>query len=317
MTDRTPPEANASGPTPFDAIPRRAPSAWTRLSYSQERLWFLDQLDPGNPAYHRPWAVRLQGALDAAALEGCLNEIIRRHEILRTNYTAVDGIPMQSVRAHAPRALPIVDLTQALPAEREARARDRIAAEALRPFDLGHDDLTRPLLLKLGDEDHVLLFLTHHIAFDGWSEGVLLRELAALYPARIAGRPSPLPEPQVQYADFAAWQRTRQADGQIGPHLRYWKQVFAAPPPRLQLPTDPRHHAASGWEAGRLSVGLGTELTLAARGLARQENATLFMALLAAFLVLLHRQTGHGPGRRLSHRWSGPARAGSKCRGLR
>lgn len=282
----------ANGRPPTSLASRRKPAAWRRLSYAQERLWFLEQLEPENPAYQRPWALRLRGGLQPEALQWCLNEIVRRHEILRTNYTAVDGLPVQMVRPAGEVELPVLDL-QGLPAEaREAEARRRIVEVGRRPLDLAHDAIVRPELIRLAADDHVLFLRTHHIAFDGWSEGVLLRELSELYPARLAGRPSPLPEPELQYADFAAWQHSPEAEAEIRPHLSYWKELFTALPARVVLPVTPPPSQLEHWEAGREAIELEPGLPDSIRALAREENATAFMVFFAAFLVLLHRLTG-------------------------
>ena len=233
-------------PTP----PRRNPAAWARLSYAQERLWFLEQLEPENPAYQRPWALRLRGTAEPQALEWCLNEIIRRHEILRTNYTSADGLPVQTAHPAAWSPLPVLDLLGLAPegARRTPASGSRRRTAAARP---GHDEITQPELMRLAPDDHVLFFRTHHIAFDGWSEGVLLRELAELYPAWLSGHPATLAEPELQYADFAAWQRSPEAEAESVLTSATGRRCSPRCPPTLLLPTTPGTTAASGWEAGR------------------------------------------------------------------
>ena len=176
------------------------------LSFAQERLWFLAQLEPDSSAYHIPAAFRLTGALNVTALERSLNEIVRRHEALRTTLASVDGIPVQIIAENRTVPLPALDLSASPEAEREAAVR-HLNAEAQRPFNLAHDLPLRATLLRLGEQEHVLLLVMHHITSDAWSLGVFLRELAVLYGTFSAGEPSPLPELSVQYADYAVWQR--------------------------------------------------------------------------------------------------------------
>ncbi|MFP2913665.1 condensation domain-containing protein, partial [Pyxidicoccus sp. 3LFB2] len=183
-------------------VPREGPLP---VSFAQQRLWLIDQLQPGSPAYNIPTALRVAGTLDVAALESSLRALIERHESLRTTFVVHEGEPTQVIHPAANFALPLVDL-RALPAdEREARARHLVTEEALRPFSLVTGPLIRASLLRLEPTSHVLLVTVHHIVSDAWSSGVLVRELAALYEAFLQGRPSPLPELPVQYADYAAW----------------------------------------------------------------------------------------------------------------
>jgi len=273
----------------FAREPKGAPPGSIPLSYAQERLWFLDQLEPGNTAFNLPRAVRLRGHVDREALAWALNEIVRRHEILRTCYTVNDGTPAQTVLPHEPTPLPLIRIGGSSAQERDELAGQWIAAEARKPLDLVHAAPARPVLLALGEEEHILLFLTHHIAFDGWSEGVLLRELSELYPARVAGHPSPLTEPELQYAEFALWQRSHLREQELEPQLSYWKRVLADLPPRLALPSDPRLLPVVGRGAGRESIAIDAKLLNDLRHVVRQENATPFMGLFAAFIVLLHR----------------------------
>ena len=209
------------------AAPRIRPAARDGdppLSFAQQRLWFLDQMEPGSPAYNIHRAIRLTGRLEVGALERALNEIARRHESLRATFTVRDGRPLQVIAPPVPLPLPVTDL-RALPGdEAEAEARRLAEAEAHRPFDLAQGPLLRADLLRLGDGEHLLLLTMHHIVSDGWSMGVLLRELAALYSAFLAGRPSPLADLPIQYADFAAWQREWLQGEALEPQLAYWRQ---------------------------------------------------------------------------------------------
>jgi hypothetical protein len=260
-------------------------------SFAQARLWFLDQWEPGSPAYNIAAAVRLAGPLFAPALARALNEIVRRHEALRTRFAAVDGQPVQVIAPRLEVPLPVVDLGALPESEREPEARRRAREEALRPFDLAHGPLLRASLLRLGDREHVVLLTMHHIVADGWSMGVLVRELRELYEAFRRGLPSPLPELSIQYADYAAWQR-RWLRGQVlRDQLAYWRGQLAGVPP-LELPTDRPRPAAPSRRGGERRAVLPAALAGRVRALALQEGATPFVVLLAAFQALLHRYSG-------------------------
>ncbi|WP_437630406.1 non-ribosomal peptide synthase/polyketide synthase [Sorangium sp. So ce854] len=262
------------------------------LSFGQQRLWFLDRLEPGSPFYNIPAAVRVRGALDAAALEQSLRAIAARHEALRTAIVAVRGQPHQVVAPAPELALPLVDLAALGEAEREQRVARRAADEAQRPFDLARGPLWRAVLLRLGHEEHVLLLTMHHIVSDGWSVGVLLRELSALYTAIRRGAPSSLPELPVQYGDFAVWQR-RWLDGDAREQqLAYWKRQLAGAPPCLDLPTDRPRPPIQRFRGATLTFQLPRALAEAIERLSRRAGATPFMTLLAAFQVLLGRHAG-------------------------
>ncbi|MFL6192597.1 MAG: amino acid adenylation domain-containing protein, partial [Thermoanaerobaculia bacterium] len=262
------------------------------LSFAQQRLWFIDQLEPGSPLYNVPAALRVEGPLNGAVLALCLGEIVRRHEALRTVFAAVKGSPAQVIRPAAPFLLPIVDLAGLPAREREATALALAEDEAVRPFDLSRDPLLRCVLLRLGEGDHVAALTLHHIASDGWSRGVLVREVAALYAAFAEGRPSPLPEPQVQYADFAVWQRSW-LQGEVLEHgISFWRRPLADLPPLLELPTDRPRPAVRSDRGAIRPLSLPAGLTRRAEALARREGVTLFMLLLAAFQALLARYSG-------------------------
>ncbi|HEY7768546.1 amino acid adenylation domain-containing protein, partial [Longimicrobium sp.] len=262
------------------------------LSFAQERLWFIDRLEPGSATYHVPVAWRLGGALDEAALERSLGEIVRRHEVLRTVFAEVDGLPVQVIAPFRAFALPVEDLSALGEADREAAVARRAGEEAARPFDLAAGPLFRATLLRLGDEDHVLLVSMHHIVSDGWSMGVLVRELSALYAAYRDGRESPLPELAVQYADYAVWQRQQLAGAVLDRQLAYWKEHLAGAPGLLELPTDHPRPAVQTFRGATVPVELSPELLERVRALGRGEGATLYMTLLAAFQVLLGRYAG-------------------------
>ncbi|HZO15352.1 MAG TPA: amino acid adenylation domain-containing protein, partial [Polyangiaceae bacterium] len=265
-------------------IPRWDRQGELPLSFGQERLWFLSELEPESAAYNMPGAVRLSGALDVGALERSLTEILRRHEVLRTSFEAVAG--RARVVVHDPMAfeLPVVDAS-------EQRVAELAIEEARRPFDLGRAPLVRAKLLRLADDEHVLLFTMHHIASDGWSMGVLVREVAALYHAFVSGEASPLDELAIQYVDYASWQRSWLSGEVLQEQLGYWRGALGGAPP-LELPTDRPRPPQKSYQGSQLAVALGSELTQELRELARQESATLFMTLLAGWQLLLSRYAG-------------------------
>ncbi|MET0399318.1 MAG: amino acid adenylation domain-containing protein [Longimicrobiaceae bacterium] len=275
-----------------DRIPRRDAPGPSPLSFAQQRLWLVDRLEPGSAAYNMPSALRLRGVLDTAALRATLGEVARRHEALRTVFEERGGTPVQVVRPPAPVALPVIDL-RALPrAARERRALALADAEALDPFDLVRGPLLRALLIRLDDEDHVLCFTLHHVVSDGWSMGVLVREVSAIYGALSRGREPELPDLPVQYADYAAWQRSRLGGDALEGQLAYWRERLAGAPRLLEIPTDRPRAAGQGGRAGSHAFTLPAELSRGLRELAHREGATLFMALLAAWQTLLGRYAG-------------------------
>ncbi|WP_420130689.1 amino acid adenylation domain-containing protein [Longimicrobium sp.] len=263
------------------------------LSFAQERLWFIDRLEPGSTVYNIPVARRLAGALDVAAMERALGEIVRRHEALRTVFREVDGAPVQVIAPFGGFTLPVEDLSGLSEAEREAEVTRRATDEAAAlPFDLVAGPLFRAALLRLGQEDHVLLLTRHHIVSDGWSMEVLDRELSALYAAYRDGRASPLPELAVQYADYAVWQREQLAGEALERQLGYWREQLRGAPELLELPTDHPRPPVQTYRGGHEPVGLSGELMERLRALAQNEGATLFMVVLAAFQVLLGKYSG-------------------------
>ncbi|HSF41477.1 MAG TPA: amino acid adenylation domain-containing protein, partial [Thermoanaerobaculia bacterium] len=274
-------EAGVAAP-PLVRRPRPAEGA--PLSFAQERLWFLDRLQPGSTAYNVPRGMELRGPLDVPALSAALSEIVRRHEILRTVYAFAGPEPVQIVLPWEPRALPVVDLS-GLP-ELGAEAARIFVEEAARPFDLERGPIVRTTLLRGTESEHTLLFLTHHIASDGWSLGVLLRELTALYGA------SPLPELPVQSADFAMWQREYLSGSVLEAQLAYWREKLAGIPAVQDLPADRPRPAVSSGRGAVEPVAFPAPVVLALERIGRQKNATLFMTLLAAFEAFVHRITG-------------------------
>lgn len=273
-------------------IPRRTSGSSAPLSFAQQRLWFLDQLEPNSVLYNIPRALRLQGPLNIPALHQALNTLVARHETLRTTFAASDGRPMQVIAAHQSLELPLIDLLSWPDTERETEALRRVTAEAQQPFDLARGPLLRVTLLRLEKEDHILVLTMHHIISDGWSMGVFFRELGTLYTAYRSGQPLALPELPIQYADFAVWQRQWLQGEELATHLAYWKQQLAGASPVLTLLTDHPRPAVQDYHGAARSVELPLALTVALKELSRQEGVTLFMLLCAAFQILLSRHTG-------------------------
>ena len=262
------------------------------LSFAQQRLWFLDQLEPSGAAYNIPFAFRLTGRLIVVALERSLSEILRRHEALRTTFPVADERPLQVIAAALAVTLGVVDLRELSEIQREAEARRLATEEAQQPFDLAHGPLMRASLLRLGEEEHVLLLTLHHIVSDGWSTGILFQELSVLYEAFSNGKPSTLPDLPIQYADFAVWQRQWLQGEVLESQLSYWKKQLEGAPALLNLPTDRPRPAVQSYRGASQSIELSQELTQGLKALSAQQRVTLFMTLLAAFQTLLHRYTG-------------------------
>jgi hypothetical protein len=260
-------------------------------SFAQQRLWFLDQVQPGDPSYNMPIAVGLEGPLDVTILQRAFEEIVGRHEVLRTTLVADGGIPRQLIAESLELTLPVEDLSGLPEPTRQAQAQQLIRAEAARPFDLARGPLLRARLLRLAEQEHITVVVLHHVIADGWSLGVLIREVSALYWAFSAGEDSPLPPLAIQYADYAAWQRSWLHGEVLQAQLDYWSQRLAGLP-ALELRADrPAPTSASHRGGQRLAV-LPQSLLEGVRALGRQEGATVYMTLLAAFQVLLHRYSG-------------------------
>lgn len=270
------------------AIPQRRATV-APLSSPQQRIWLFEQVEPGHAVYNLPRRLRLRGALDVVALERALDELVRRHEVLRTRYAVgEDGAPVQHVEATARVELRRRDLGAVPAAEREAEALRRAEADALEPFDLTAPAVPRAALFRLDPDDHLLQLTFHHIAFDGWSNAVALGELGALYSAFVAGATPSLAEPAVQYADFAAWQRERQPTPEMAAAIAAWRTRLAGTEP-LSLPRDRRPPASRRYTGGRVRRMLAPELEASVRDWSRGAGATPFMTLFAAFQVLLSR----------------------------
>jgi amino acid adenylation domain-containing protein len=262
------------------------------LSFAQQRLWFIDQLEPGAYVYNVPGAFRLEGELDVAALERSFEEIVRRHEALRTSFASIDGRPVQVVAPELKPELPLIDLSALPEAERETEMMRLALEEARRPFDLSKGPLLRTTLLRLGEESHLFLLTMHHIVSDGWSVGIILRELHALYEAYAAGAEPVLPELAVQYADYADWQQRWLRGEVLGRQLAYWRQRLAGAPPALELPTDFPRPPVQTHRGTHERFALPADVSGQLSALSRREGVTLFMTLLAAYQTLLSRYTG-------------------------
>ncbi|MGC1676242.1 MAG: amino acid adenylation domain-containing protein [Candidatus Binataceae bacterium] len=258
------------------------------LSFAQQRLWFIDQLDPGSSVYNFPVAVHLSGSLNLPALKLSLNEIVKRHEALRTTVATLDGRPTQIIVPLLSLALPIVDLRDLLEPERKEEVQRLATNEALRPFDLAEGPLVRATILRLSDNEHVGLLTMHHIVCDGWSTGILIREMAALYEAFCSGKPVLLPDLPIQYADFAHWQRSWLEGEVLETQLAYWRRQLGGAPPLLDLPTDHTRPMVQTFRGAHQSLRLSQNLSAGLKALSRQHGVTLFMTLLAAFKILLH-----------------------------
>ncbi len=262
------------------------------LSFAQQRLWFLDQLEPGSPFYNMPRVLRVRGKLDIPALHRAVNKIVERHATLRTTF-ALDGTePVQVIASPMELPLPVTDLCALPEVQRDAKARDLAAEEAQRPFDLSSGPLLRVQLIVLGPDQYLLFFTMHHIVSDRWSMGVLAEELAAHYEAFVRGVPSPLPELAIQYFDFAVWQREWLQGEILQKQLSYWKEQLAGVPSVLELPTDRSRPPVLSVRGATQSVILSHDFIAKLTALSQREGVTLFMTLLAAFHTLLSRYAG-------------------------
>ncbi|MCY1023457.1 non-ribosomal peptide synthetase [Pyxidicoccus sp. MSG2] len=281
--------ARSGGRAPLVRVARDKPLT---LSFAQQRLWFLNELEPGNPFYNIPVAVRLRGSLDIAALHASLNEVVRRHEALRTRFVVIDGTPFQQIVPHLTLTLAQEDLSALSGDLRETQALARMQEEARTPFDLVEGPPIRVKLLRLEAAEHLLLLTLHHIVADGWSMGVLVREMGALYAAFAQHRPSPLPELQIQYADFAQWQREVLSGEELDRQVAYWKARLDGAPTLLSLPTDRPRPATQSYRGATHSFEVPPAITAGLRAMGLRSGGTLFMPLAAALNVLLARYSG-------------------------
>jgi amino acid adenylation domain-containing protein len=262
------------------------------LSFAQQRLWILTQLEPDGAAYNLPIALRLSGVLDVQALEGSITEVLRRHEALRTTFSQMEGQPVQIVMPPSAMTIPIVSLEQVRGPERDAALQRLATAEAQRPFELAYGPMLRVTLLRLGVQEHVLLLTMHHIVSDAWSSHLLVREITELYVAQVQGRPASLPELPIQYADFSVWQRQWLSGTQLERQVDYWKERLAGALGPLALPMERPRPPVQTSHGASLTITLSSELCSAITELSRREGVTLFMTLLAGFYALLFRYTG-------------------------
>ncbi len=274
---------------PIPRVPHNQPLP---LSFAQQRLWFLDQLDPDSPLYNAPWTIRMKGALNQNALAGALNEVVRRHEVFRTTFTAIDGQPFQVIAPEVAIGIATVDISGVPSEEREAEVQRWAVESARRPFNLKTGPVFRVTLLRLDIEEHVLLLNSHHIANDGWSMWQFIRDLGTAYEAICEGKPSELPELPIQYADFAVWQRNWVTGDVLEKQLGYWKKQLEGAPDTLELPTDRLRPANSSYRGAVERRACSRSLADKLSRFSRSENATLYMTLLAAYQALLYRYSG-------------------------
>ncbi len=262
------------------------------LSFSQERLWFLQQLDKENKAYHVPRVLRIKGDLDVSLFERTFSEIIRRHEILRTVFPTIDGEPVQVIGEPFELKIPVLDLRDLNAAAQKRKIEAFVIEEGQRPFDFEHGPMLRVTVLKLKEDEHLLVSTEHHLVHDGWTQGVMLKEFIVIFTAYLNGEPSPLPELPIQYADFAIRQREYLHGERLKRHLDYWQKKLAGLPPLLELPTDrPRPPVISGRGTMKRLV-LSAHLAAALRNFSKENDVTLFMTMLAVFKVLMFRYCG-------------------------
>ena len=273
-------------------IARRGTGGALPLSYAQERMWFLDQLEPGSSFYNMFQAVSLKGRLNVAALEQSLREILRRHEALLATFSNNEGQPVQTNAPYHQQNLETIDLSLLPPVRREVETQRLVREEAQKPFDLARGALLRTTLLRLDEEEHVLLLTMHHIISDGWSMGILIREIAALYEAFTGKQPSPLADLPIQYGDYAQWQRDPAQLARLATELDYWKGQLRGAPPLVDLPTDRPRRSVNSFRGARLDFSFSAELTAEVKALAQREGASLFMTLLACWQVQLARESG-------------------------
>ena len=262
------------------------------LSFGQQRLWYLDKLEPNTPVYNLPDAYRLKGKLDITALENSINEILRRHEVLRTYYKLDDDMPVQVIAPLLEIKLSLIDLSDLNAAKCEKELTRILENEAGKPFDLSAGPLVRAKLIRLGEEEHVFFFMPHHSVFDGWSFGVFQRELISIYKSIVSGQPSKLVELKVQYADYAVWQRKWLQGEELERQVAYWREQLSGELPVLQMPTDFTRPAMQSTRGAREKMEISRPLVESLTKLGRNEGATLYMVLLAAFKVFLYRYTG-------------------------
>ena len=280
-------EINAQEPISYDEDVFVLP-----MSFAQQRLWFLDQFEPDSPFYNIPSGVRFRGNLRLDILTRALNEIINRHETLRTTFDTVDDEPSQIVHPFRERTFPLIDITDVPPEQLNARIYNLARREAATPFNLRTGPLLRVTFIKAADDDHVILFTMHHIISDGWSMGVFVSEITALYDAFSKNRPSPLPPLDIQYGDFAEWQQEYIAGDVLEKQLDFWKSYLGGSLPILELPADKPRPTVQTMVGANAEIMVPEEIASAFKDMSRRAGVTMFMSLIAAFKVLLQRYTG-------------------------
>ncbi|MGH8773182.1 MAG: condensation domain-containing protein, partial [Burkholderiales bacterium] len=271
------------------ALPRSGQRESFPVSFAEQRLWFLDQWEPKSPLYNISTASMIEGLLDVKLLERCVNEIIKRHESLRTTFATEAEQPVQVIHPNVELTLSVTDLSTSYEDEREAKAYKLALEEAQTPFDLSSGPLIRAKLLRLSGKKHALLTTIHHIVSDGWSIGVFFKELSELYSAHDQGTPAALPELPIQYADYAVWQRQWLQGEVLDKQTAYWEKQLAALPPLLELPTDRPRPALQSFNGARETRIMPRHLLDALKTVGQSEGTTLYMTLLAVFQVLLAR----------------------------
>ena len=282
------PTQSTSDEPPIERIPR---GGYLPVSYGQEQIWFLDQLEPGTPLYNIPFDLHLEGELDRAALRRALEDLARRHEVLRMGFVAVEGEPRAFVEPEPAVELPFVDLTSLPPDEARTEALRLFDDEATTPFDLSRPPLFRGKLVALGPGDHVLLMTFHHIVYDGWTPSIIQEELSALYGAAKEGRDAGLPALPIQYPDYAHWQRRWMTGDVLARGLEFWRDHLAGAPP-LDLPTDRPRPAVQSYAGDTVSLWIDEEVGDRLRELSRSESVTMFTTMMAAFNVLMAKYAG-------------------------
>nr|WP_317616852.1 condensation domain-containing protein [Nostoc sp. PA-18-2419] len=282
-------QVKTSNQLPIEKVPRNGELP---LSFAQQQLWLLHQLSPDSCSYNMLLILRLDGSLNIVALEQSLSELVRRHEVLRTTFPSVDGKPVQVIAPPTALTLPCYDLQGLLAQEQTAQIRQIANSIASKPFDLAAEPLLQLTLLQLSNQEYILLLKMHHIIYDGWSLNIFNRELSQLYAAFTQGLPNPLPELPIQYADFAVWQRQWLTGEVLDRQLAYWQKQLADAPVVLELPTDKPRPPVQTFRGGVERFQLDRDLTQRLKQLSQESNATLFMTLLAGFLVLLSRYSG-------------------------
>ena len=270
----------------FKGIGRAERGGRVRLSFAQQRLWFIDQLEPGSAAYNVGSAIRVIGDLNIEALRRSFEEIVRRHEVLRTRFEEEEGEPVQVIGESNEVEMAVVELRELGEEEREEAARERAREEAEKPFDLRSGPMLRTVLMRMGEEEHVLVVTMHHVVSDGWSVGVLIREMTALYEAYSRGEESPLAELEMQYADYAIWQREWLKGEVLEEQMRYWREELKGLEP-LEMPTDRARPAVPSHRGGVIPFIIPAEMTRELKGLSQREGVTLFMTFVAAFQLLM------------------------------